>query len=138
MNQIQRAYKKAKADHEAVEKLIAKIEGDYITAHGIKNPDGTIPAYSWMIDDEEVMETMLKDLEGELEKLEAWKIREALKKAEDDLINYGFSILPQMKGRDKVEKKLLGSGAIISLRQEWIAQIMRLSGTDKILSVQGA
>jgi len=126
MNKAQKDYLKAKAAHEAIEKLIAKIEADYIKANGIKNADGTIPAKSWMIDDESAFEKMMVDLENELNACEIGIAYEALKKTEDALIRYGLSLIQKVKDVEKVQNVLLGKKAIYAYRQKWIELTMKV------------
>ena len=131
MNQVQKNYMKAKAELKAVEAKIRKIEQDYIALHNIVNEDGTIPAVSYAIENDVVFEKMLADTAPELDKLKSWEAREALLRAEDDLIMFGLDMIKSKRddlpGHDSVQSKLIGRSAIIRLREEWIALTLKLT-----------
>ena len=60
-NQIQKNYMTAKANLEALEELERKIERQYIAAHNIVNPDGSIPRASWAIEDDEIADKAIEE-----------------------------------------------------------------------------
>lgn len=123
MNEKQRDYAMAKAKCQALKETMDEIEREFIREKGVKNPDGSIPRFTWAIADEELSYRLSNELD-ELpgfrslweQKLEADK---ALKKAEQDLLDYTMSIVPQ-KVQDLIRT------ALDSKRQELIDLAFRL------------
>lgn len=113
MNKQQKAYMLAKAVYETAlhEQRAAEIE--YITKNNIKSSDGTTPRSIYAIEDDAVCEKAFEALaEYDTKRYEAFQ---ALTKAEDDLIEYGLSIVPEsvaetlrgVKNNLKYRKKLI-------------------------------
>lgn len=123
MNEKQRDYAMAKAKCQALKETMDEMEQEFIREKGVKNPDGSIPRFTWAIADEELSYRLSNELD-ELpgfrslweQKLEADK---ALKKSEQDLLDYTMSIVPQ-----KVQDLILT--AMDSKRQELIDLAFRL------------
>lgn len=88
----------AKARVDSVESQQAEIEKKYIADSGIVNPDGSAPERIYCIDDDAAFEkanaecSALIIAAGLESKLNA--ARDALKSAEDRLIEYGLSLAP--------------------------------------------
>ncbi len=98
MNKIQRDYMIAKALVKTLEERRKEMERAYISAHGITNPDGSIPADICCIEDESVFDKANEESSAEMvacgleaEYNAAWA---ALMDAEDKLIAYGISLAP--------------------------------------------
>lgn len=126
MNKAQRDYLTAKARLDALEAEQEQMERDYIAAHGIVNPGGKVPERIYCIDDETVFEkantefaaqVAVCDLEAEYN-----AARAALKEAEDQLIEYGFSMVP-VGIRGTLEQ---GVRARHAIRQQLIDLALRL------------
>lgn len=123
MNEKQRDYAMAKAKCQALKETMDEMEQEFIREKGVKNPDGSIPRFTWAIADEELSYRLSNELD-ELpgfrslweQKLEADK---SLKKAEQELLDYTMSIVPQ-KVRDLIRS------ALDSKRQELIDLAFRL------------
>lgn len=123
MNEKQRDYAMAKAKCQALKETMDEMEQEFIREKGVKNPDGSIPRFTWAIADEELSYRLSNELD-ELpgfrslweQKLEADK---ALKKSEQDLLDYTMSIVPP-----KVQDLILT--AMDSKRQELIDLAFRL------------
>lgn len=97
MNKQQREYAVAKAAAEAADRQQVENEKRFILEKGIKNPDGSIPATLWLIDDENIFTQLCEEWDnsplniiGEVKAKAA-----ALKTAEDALIDYALSITPK-------------------------------------------
>lgn len=131
MNKQQKAYAVAKAQLETLEAQAKEIEREYIAGHNIANPDGTVPAAIYCIDDEAAFDKANADTAPALDALEIWKAREALSAAEDALINYGLSIMPEAhKGdREKLHSACFGLNGYAkqyNIRDKVIALTFRL------------
>ena len=107
-NKEQKAYIEAKKALDALESQEAKMEAEFVASLGIINDDGTIPEKTWMIDNDEIAEKAIDDFgkieaeSGLWEKIVAAK--EALKIAEENLIQYALSIIPFQKERATLTK----------------------------------
>ena len=123
MNEQSSAASMAKAKCQALKETMDEMEQEFIREKGVKNPDGSIPRFTWAIADEELSYRLSNELD-ELpgfrslweQKLEADK---ALKKSEQDLLDYTMSIVPP-----KVQDLILT--AMDSKRQELIDLAFRL------------
>lgn len=97
-NKVQRDYIAAKAIVETLEEQEKQMEQVYIAAHGIINPDGTIPERIYCIVDEAVFDKANEESAAEIAAcgLEADRnaADAALKAAEDRMIGYGLSLAP--------------------------------------------
>lgn len=97
-NSAQRAYLFAKAHLQALRDLEGEMEKAYIAAKGIRNKDGTIPAWICSIDDMKIFDRANEETSVEIEGCGLWKdileAEETLKTAEDNLIVYGLSLVP--------------------------------------------
>jgi len=98
MNRPQRVYMTAKAHLETLEEEVKRIEQEYISAHEIKNADGTTPERIYCIMDEATFdraneetgaEIVARGLEAEIN-----AARQTLTAAEDALISYALTISP--------------------------------------------
>ena len=84
------------------------MEAEFVASLGIINDDGIIPEKTWMIDNDEIAEKAIDDFgkieaeSGLWEKIVAAK--EALKIAEENLIQYALSIIPFQKERATLTK----------------------------------
>lgn len=126
MNQAQRDYMMAKARVEALEDQKEQMEQAYIAAHGIVNPDGSVPGRIFCIMDEAAFEKANEEsaaemtacgLEAEYNNAEAM-----LRAAEDRLIEYGLSVV--LAGvRATLEGGAKGNYAV---RQKMIELTLRL------------
>lgn len=96
MNREQRNYMMAKATYDSIVAVHEEEEAKYLRHLGIVNPDGTIPERIWMIDDDAVFETVQQNrAESDREYDEVRNTaRDALRRAEDELIAYALSIAP--------------------------------------------
>lgn len=97
-NKYQEIYMVAKAAVETMEEMQKEIERKYIREHNIKDADGSTPKFIWCLDDIDIFEKANEEcckiivdmgLEDDLN-----EARNTLKKAEDELINYGLSLAP--------------------------------------------
>lgn len=102
MNRIQKKYLKAKSELDALLFQSQKIESDYIKENNIVNKDGSVPECVYMIDDDEAFEKANTETEGAIEGLGIHTARENLWKAENNLITFALSLVPE-----KVSKPLL-------------------------------
>ena len=99
MNPVQEAYTAAKQWLKASESLLQNEERAYIRRHVIKNQDGSTPASLEDLDDPERALNFMGDfydcvLSPETND-ELSHSREALKVAENSLIAWGLSVIPQ-------------------------------------------
>ena len=98
MNKQQRSYSLAQAEFIKAEQALNKAEEQYIAEHEIRNPDGTAPKSLWMLDDDELFDIHVtafgKFAEESGLDMKRNAAKERLKKAEDDLIEFGLSIAP--------------------------------------------
>lgn len=122
-SKAQKVYMLAKAHLETLEDQEKELERQYIAENDIKNPDGSIPERIFCIDDEEAFDRANKATAQMAEESGLWdeilEARELLKQAEENLINWGLSIvkkdLPKnafetlQRGRAKytIRKKLI-------------------------------
>jgi hypothetical protein len=96
MNKIQRTYALAKAQHDAIKADNDRREAEFCAEHGYKTEEGNPALHVWMIDDETIFEAAseefcaLNEQNGQ-EEIDA---REALRAAEDALIEWGLSVMP--------------------------------------------
>lgn len=125
-NDIQRRYMAAKALVDALDEQRISMEQDYIAAHGIINPDGTIPERIYCIDDESVFDAAN---EGCSEQIQACGLekqyndaRDLLVSAENEMIAYGLSLAPSSV-RATLEK---GARNNYATRQKIIDLVLRL------------
>ena len=96
MNGVQKKYAEAKSLKDAIQHTIDETEEYFVKELGIINGDGTVPSRLFMIDDEEVFDKACEEFEklhGDLND-EYNATGDALKDAEDALINWGLSIAP--------------------------------------------
>lgn len=107
MNIHQKNYLKAKALVETLEAEARKIEQDYIREHGITNPGGKIPDAIFMIDDEKTFDIANEATASKIDATGINEARDVLRKAEDDLIRFGLSIMPA-KERQALEDRCFG------------------------------
>lgn len=98
MNKAQRDYLDAKAKFEALVSRHKQMERAYIAAHGITNPDGGTPERIYCIDDDAAFEQANEEFSAQVAacglEAEYDAARAALRAAEDQLIEYGFSLVP--------------------------------------------
>ncbi len=97
-NKVQREYMVAKALVKTLEEREKEMERAYIAAHGITNPDGTIPERICSILDEAVFDRANEESAAEMAacglEAEYNAAQDALKAAEDRMIEYGISLAP--------------------------------------------
>ena len=105
MNKQQKAYLQAKAILETLELQEREQEYQYILDHNIINEDGSIPNQIFCIDNDEVFDKANNEIARMTEESGLWKkildAREILKQAENDLIEYGLSIIPTTHASEK-------------------------------------
>ena len=105
MNKQQKAYLQAKAVLETLELQERELEYKYILDHNIINEDGNIPKQIFCIDNDEIFEKANHELAQATEESGLWQkildAREMLKQAENDLIEYGLSIIPTTHANEK-------------------------------------
>jgi len=100
MNNYQKDYAIATAVVQEIEEAIAKVEREYIMTQGITTSDGSIPAYVYCIDNDEMFEIANQAISKKVidlgleDKLN--KAKEILHEAEESLMNYGVSIAPEI------------------------------------------
>lgn len=128
-NEIQKQYMIAKANLEALEELEKEVDRLYIIEKGIKNPDGTIPTRTYMIEDDAMADKAIEDVGKILAESGLWnkitKAREELKAAEENLINYGLSIMPSRLAGEK-ETLERAARTNYTLRKKIIDLVLRL------------
>jgi len=97
-NKVQREYMAAKARVKALEEREKEVEQAYIAAHGITNPDGTTPERIFCILDETIFDRANEESAAEIAacglEAEYNAAQDALKAAEDRMIEYGLSLAP--------------------------------------------
>jgi len=121
MNRIQRAYAQAKARHDAIKAANDQREADYCAAHGYKTGDGKPALHVWMIDDDAIFETANAEFSilNEQSGNDGIEAREALRSAEDALIEWGLSIIP--RGMEKERETLRSEGKrLLKVREQLI------------------
>lgn len=105
MNKQQKAFLQAKAVLETLELQERELEYKYILDHNIINEDGNIPKQIFCIDNDEIFEKANNELAQATEESGLWQkildAREILKQAENDLIEYGLSIIPTTHANEK-------------------------------------
>ncbi len=124
MNKEQRAYAIAKAYLETLEAQARKIEHDYIIAHGIRNPDGTVPSEIYQIEDESVFDSANQGCAC-IDELGIYEARESLRAAEDALIHYGVALAPASV-RAQLESVCFGPRRRYDYRQKVIDLTFKL------------
>lgn len=96
-SKAQEVYMLAKAHLETLEDQEKELERQYIIDNGIKNPDGSIPDSIYCIDDDETFNRVNEATAKIAEEIGLWaeiqEAREMLKQAEENLINWGLSIV---------------------------------------------
>lgn len=129
MNKQQKAYLQAKAKLEALEQQENEVDRLYIIEKGIKNPDGSIPTRTYMIKDDELADKAIDDVGKILVESGLWaKILEArkeLKAVEENLINYGLSIIPERLASEK-ETLARAAKTNYTVRRKIIDLVLRL------------
>jgi hypothetical protein len=107
-NQPQEAYLLAKANLEILEEKEKEVNRRYILGHNIKNPGGSIPEDVYCIEDEDTFNAANTGTSKIIEESGLWveilQAREMLKAAENNLINYGLSIIPGKSERATLQK----------------------------------
>lgn len=105
MNKYQKLYLIAKANLEMLEEKEKEIDRQYIAEHNIVNPDGSIPRASWAIEDDEIADKAIEECGKIIESSGLWakilEARENLKVAEENLIQYGLSIMPERYTKER-------------------------------------
>ena len=127
MYKVQQNYAMAKAHHETLEKILAENERMFIAGTGYTNPDGSVPERLYKIDDEAMFDEICAafsesglDIARECD--EATRI---LIKAEDQLIEFGLSIIPE-----KERAVLWNNRKRITVRKKLIDIAFRLATTN--------
>lgn len=125
-NEIQRRYMAAKALVDTLDEQRISMEQDYIAAHGIINPDGTIPERIYCIDDESVFDAANESCSEQIQSCGLEKqyndARDLLFSAENEMIEYGLSLAPSSV-RVTLEK---GARNNYTTRQKIIELVLRL------------
>ena len=127
MNQYQKAYLQAKALADTLSQQCVDLEKKYLREHPIVNPDGDVATVLYAIEDEQQFNTALDEFDALLKEngdlnTRYCEAKEALFKAENDLIAYGLSILPapiRAKFTDSALRRLL-------IREKFIDLVLRL------------
>lgn len=129
MNKQQKAYLQAKAVLETLELQERELEYKYILDHNIINEDGSIPKQIFCIDNDEVFDKANQELAKITEQSGLWQkildAREILKQAENDLIEYGLSIIPTTHASEK-ETLTRASKTDYTTRKKIIDLVFRL------------
>lgn len=127
MSRIQRAYALAKAQHDAIKAENERIEAEFCAKRGYLTGEGNPALHVWMIDDETIFEAANEGFctlneQGGNDEIKA---REALRLAEDALIEWGLSIMPvgMAKERDALIRE---SGRQLKVRVQLIDLAFRL------------
>ena len=98
LNGYQKEYALAKAKYETLKKMMDEFEYDFIKQKDVKNPDGSVPHYTWTISNEQLSYTLSCEIEENPEYMKLWeqncKAQNLLKEAEDNLIGYAMSVIP--------------------------------------------
>lgn len=123
-NQLKEAYLVAKANLETLEQKGRVIVQTYIHSNQIKNPENSIPRVSWTIDDNDRCEKAMSDYPNLIEDSSLWgeieEARKTLQIAEDELLEYGWSIIPH-KGKILLKKTVTDN---LTIRQIVIGLVM--------------
>lgn len=97
-NRIQENYMKAKALVETIRFSMEELERQYIADNGIVNPDGSVPELIYCMDDEAAFDKANEEFSAVMVsagfEAKSNAARDALRVAEDRLIEYGLSIAP--------------------------------------------
>lgn len=127
MNTQQRNYMKDKAMLETLESQEKEMESQWIIDKGIKNPDGSIPKYTWTIEDDETANKAIDDFGNYIENNGLWKqilqARENLKVSENALCDYAISIIPFVRERKALQEAVKTNSTI---KQKIIDSAFRL------------
>ena len=98
LSKEQQVYSIAESEMKALDYLSRKAEKEYIKKAGIKNKSGEAPLRIWTIDDEKAFdyhnERLGKIMEESGFDEKYTNARNRLRKAEDDLIAFGLSLVP--------------------------------------------
>ena len=96
MNKQQKAYALAKAKVQTLFEMQEEHEAEFLKGTGYTNEDGEIPTRFWMIDDEEEFIRLCREFDNHPSNLtkQLNAAEEALKKAEDALIDFAISLIP--------------------------------------------
>lgn len=123
MNEKQWNYAVAKANCEALKESMDEMEQAFIKEKGVKNPDGSVPKFTWAIADDELSYRLSNELEEQPGFRSLWDQKLAaersLKNAEQELLDFTMSILPK-----KISDIVMG--ALDNKRQELIDLAFRL------------
>ena len=103
------------------------MEAEFVASLGIINDDGTIPEKTWMIDNDEIAEKAIDDFGKIEEESGLWEkilsAKEALKTAEENLIQYALSIIPFQKERATLTK---AAGENYKIRMQILENVLKL------------
>ena len=116
MNTYQNNYALAKAFVDEIKEQIADIEKEYIREHNIANPDGSVPAAIYCIDDQRVFDEANEGcsaivISKGLDKANT-EAFEMLRTAEDALIAYALSLIPTQQERETLQKSVKHNNTI--------------------------
>ena len=129
MNKQQKAYLQAKAVLETLEQQEMELEYKYILDNNITNEDGSIPRHIIAIDNDEAFDKANNEIARMTEESGLWKkildAREILKQAENDLIEYGLSIIPTAHANEK-ETLTIAAKTDYTVRRKIIDLVFRL------------
>jgi len=126
-NKEQVTYMKAKALLETLEEKEKEMEADFVKGLNIVNEDGSVPTRTWAIDDDEIAEKAIDDF-GKIEEesglwAEILSAKEALKAAEENLIQYALSIIPFKKEREILTRAAKGN---LKCREQILESVLKL------------
>ncbi len=103
-NEVQNKYMIAKANLKALEEMENEVDRKYIEENNIVNPDGSIPRASWAIDDNELSDKAIDECGKLVVDSGLWneilKARQLLSEAEENLVQYGISLMPNIKEKE--------------------------------------
>lgn len=126
-NSLQKTYMLAKASLEELEEREREVDSKYIQDNHIVNPDGSIPRASWAIDIDEIADKAIDDCSKIVIESGLWdKIlyaRNLLKEAEENLIQYGISLMPNSKDKTTLKEAVSKD---YNVRQKVIDLTLRL------------
>jgi hypothetical protein len=129
-SKAQNLYMLAKANLETLEAEEKSLEHKYIIDNGIKNPDGSIPDLIYCIEDEQIFNQVNEAFGKITEDSGLWteilEARELLKQAEENLINWGLTIVKKDLPKATLETLIRGMKHQYKIRLEMIELTLKL------------
>lgn len=129
-SKAQETYMLAKDHLETLEEQESKLDHQYIIDNNIKNPDGSTPEFIDCIEDDEVFEKANENFSIIVEYSGLWaeilEARRILKQAEQNLINWGFTVVKNDLPRDTFNTLQRGMSQY-KIRQKMIELTLKLA-----------